>query len=74
MEELKEIIRKMILEIEQKEKIVNVKGGRGGGTGTVYADNTVGVLKMLGHEEGKEKEEYQVKPVKISKVFQRNKK
>ena len=73
MNELKEIILKMIAEIDAKEKIVNVKGGRGGGPGTAHAEKTVSVLRHLGYEEGEEQEEYQLNPVKISKAFKKEK-
>ena len=73
MNELKEIIALMLNEIDKKENILNVKGARGGGYGTAYPDKTVGVLRMLGHEEQDEKQEYELKPVKISKIFARRK-
>lgn len=71
MDELKRLIEQMIREIEAKEKIVNVKGGRGLGPGSVYPEGTVGVLRNLGYEEGEEQEEYKFKPVKISKAFKK---
>ena len=70
MNELKEIIKKLIKEIEKKEtnlRVVSVNGGHG----KVYSDNTVGVLKKLGKEEGEEQEEYVLKPVEISKAFKK---
>ena len=73
MDELKLIISKLLKEIESKEKIVNVKGGRGGGPGSVFSDNTVGVLRMLGNEEGENQKEYILKPVEISKAFKKRK-
>ncbi len=73
MNELKEIIKLLLKEIEHKERIVNVKGGRGGGPGTAYPEGSVGVLKMLGPEEGEEQEEYILKPVKISRAFKKEK-
>lgn len=73
MTDLKEIILELINEIEAKEKIVNVKGGRGGGPGSAYPEGTVGVLKKLGYEHGEKEKEYHLKPVKISKAFKGNK-
>ena len=73
MDELKEIIYKMLNEIEKKEKIVNVKGGKGGGPGSVFPEDTVGVLKMLGSEKGETQEDYILKPVEISKAFKKEK-
>lgn len=70
MNELKEIIRKMILEIEKKETNLRVNSVDGG-HGKVYPDKTVSVLRMLGKEEGEEQKEYILKPVKISKAFKK---
>jgi hypothetical protein len=72
MDELKEIIRKLLNEIEEKETNLNVAGGKGYGAGKAYPNKTVGVLKMLGHEQGKEQETYELKPVEISKAFKRS--
>ena len=70
MDELKEIIEKLLIEIEKKEtnlRVTSVNGGHG----KVYPDNTVGVLKMLGKERGEHQEEYILKPVEISKAFKK---
>ena len=72
MDELKKIIAKILLEIEAKERIVNVKGGKGMGTGTAYPEGTVGALKLLGKEEQEMPEEYEFKPVEISKAFKKD--
>ena len=71
MNDFKKLILEILNEIEKKDSNVNVAGGKGYGTGKVYPDKTVGVLKMLGHEEGEEQENYEFKPVKISKAFKR---
>lgn len=72
MDDLKEIITKLILEIEKKENIVNAVS-KGYGAKKVYSDKTVSVLQMLGKEEGEEQEEYELKPVQISKAFKKGK-
>ena len=75
MKELKEIILKMLNEIEQKENNLKVRGGKGYGFGTAYPDKTVSVLRNLGYQESEDpEEEYDLKPVKISKVFKKEKK
>ena len=71
MKELKMLIESLIKEIEANERIVNVKGGKGGGTGTAYPEGTVSVSRNLGHEEAEKQEKYKLKPVKISKIFLR---
>ena len=68
-DDLKELIFEILNEIEKKETNLSIAGGRGYGSGKAYPNNTVGVLKMLGHEEGESQEEYELKPVKISKAF-----
>lgn len=73
MDELKEIILKMINEIEQKEKIVNIKGGKGNAAGGIYPEDTVAVSSLLGYQK-EEIEKYELKPVKISKAFKKVKK
>ena len=73
MTDLKEIILELINEIEKKETNLNIAGGKGYGAGKAYPNKTVSVLKMLGHEEGEEQEEYKLKPVKISKAFKEKK-
>ncbi len=74
MNELQEIITLLLKEIEEKENIVNVSGAQGYGTGKVRAKDYHGVLKNLGPERSEEKEEYQLKPVKISKAFKKEQK
>ena len=61
----------MINEIEQKEKIVNIKGGRGNAAGGVYPEDTTSVSRLLGDQKNDEQKEYELKPVKISKAFKR---
>lgn len=68
-----QLILKVLNEIEKKETNVNIAGGKGYGAGKVYSNNTVSVLSLLGDEENEESEEYNIKPVKISKVFKRGK-
>lgn len=72
-DDLKELIFEILNEIEKRESNISIAGGRGYGAGKAYPDNTVGVLKMLGHEEGESQEKYELKPVKISKAFKRRK-
>jgi len=75
MDELKEIIKKLLKEIEEKENILNVKGAKGGGTGTARVSNPHPVSKNLGDEKNEtEQKDYELKPVKISKVFTRKNK
>ena len=74
MNNLKELILQILNEIEKKETNLSIAGGRGYGTGKAYPNKTVGVLQMLGSEEGEKKEEYELKPVKISKAFKKDKK
>jgi len=70
MKDLKEIIEKLLIEIEKKETNLNIASVNGG-HGKVYPNNTVGVLKMLGREKGEQQEEYELKPVEISKAFKK---
>ena len=71
------IILEIIKEIEQKEKIINVTGAKGKGIGRIRVNKPHSVSKNLGssmsEEQGQEKEEYEFKPVKISKAFKRRK-
>ena len=70
MTDLRDIMLEILNEIEKKETNVRVNSV-GGGHGKVYSDKTVGVLKMLGKEEGEEQEEYVLEPVEISKAFKK---
>ena len=72
-DDLKELIFEILNEIEKRETNLSIAGGRGYGAGKAYPNNTVGVLKMLGHEEGEDQKEYELKPVKISKAFKKRK-
>lgn len=72
-DDLKELIFEILNEIEKRESNLSIAGGRGYSAGKAYPNNTVGVLKMLGNEEGESQEEYKLKPVKISKAFKRRK-
>ena len=74
MTDLSIIILEILQEIEKKETNLTVAGGKGYGAGKAYPNKSVSVLKMLGHEEGEEIEEYELKPVKISKIFKKEKK
>jgi len=74
MFDLKKLILEILNEIEKKENNLTVAGGRGYGTGKAYPNKTVGVLQMLGEEEGEDQEEYKLKPVKVSKVFKKENK
>ena len=71
--DIHEFMLKILKEIEDKENNMRVAGGRGYSAGKAYPNKTVGVLKMLGDEQGKDSEEYVIKPVKISKAFKRRK-
>ena len=80
MNELKDIIAILLKEIEEKERIVNVTGAEGYGTGTARANKYHGVSTNLGRsmsdelEDMEVPEEYVVKPVKISKAFKKENK
>ena len=74
MNDLKEIIAKLILEIEKKENSVTIAGGHGYSIGKAYPSKGVGVLKLLGKEEEEEEEEYELKPIEISKAFKKENK
>ena len=70
MKELKEIILKLLLEIQKKETNVTLAGGHGYSVGKAYPNNGVGVLKMLGNVDDLEESEEEIEgPVKISKAF-----
>ena len=71
MNELKEIISILIKEIEQKENILNISGARGYGTGKARVKDPHSVSQNLGYEENEEFEEYEIKPVKVSKAFKK---
>ena len=70
MTDLKDLIIEILNEIEKKETNLTVAGARGG-PGKAYPNKTVGVLKMLGEEEGEKQEQYVLKPVEISKAFKK---
>ena len=74
MNELKKIIALLLKEIEEKETILNVSGARGYGTGKARAKKYHGVSKNLGYEDLEEPETYELKPVKISKAFTKERK
>ena len=74
MNGLKEIILLLLKEIESKENILNISGAKGYGTGKARPKNPHSVSKNLGFEEGEESEEYELKPVKISKAFNKENK
>jgi len=69
MTDLQLLMLEILNEIEKKETNLTVAGGKGYSAGKAYPNKTVGVLKMLGNEEGEEQEKYILKPVKISKAF-----
>ena len=74
MNDIKELILEILKEIEEKDSVVARAGGVGYGSGKIYSKKSVGVLKMLGKEYGEEPENYNLKPVKISKAFKRRNK
>ena len=74
MTELKDIIIKILNEIEKKDTNLTIAGGKGYSAGKAYPNKSVGVLKLLGQEEADEEKEYKIKPVKISKAFKKEKK
>jgi hypothetical protein len=69
MKELKEIIKMLLNEIEKKENILNISGGKGYGVGKARVKDPHPVSRNLGVVEEIEEEEYVLKPVKISKAF-----
>ena len=69
-----DVLISLITEVEDNRNNLSIKGGRGYSAGTVYPDKTVGVLKLLGHEDGQEEEDYILKPVQVSKAFKKEKK
>ena len=73
MNKFKKLIEALIKEIEQSDNILNVHGAKGYGTGKARVKDPHPVSKNLGHERGEEQEEYELKPVKISKAFKRRK-
>lgn len=68
---LYEIMLKVLNEIEKKDTNLTIAGGKGYGTGKVYPNKTVSVLKMLGKEHNEKPKEYKIKPVKVSKAFKK---
>jgi len=74
MTDIVRLIEALIKEIEQNDNILNISGGRGYGTGKARVKDPHPVSKNLGKEEGEEQEEYNLKPVKISKAFKKEKK
>lgn len=74
MTDLKELILELLNEIEEKDSVISRAGGVGYGSGKIYSKKSVGVLKMLGKEHGEEPDDYELKPVKISKAFKRRRK
>ncbi len=73
MEDLKELINQILNEIEHKENIINLSGGRGYGVGEAKPKDPHPVSRNLGKGYGEEQEEYELKPVKVSKAFKRRK-
>ena len=71
MTDLKDLILELLNEIEARDSVVARAGGTGYGSGKIYNKKSVGVLKKLGKEYGEEPEDYEIKPVKISKAFKR---
>ena len=67
------LIVEILSEISENENNVSIAGGRGYSAGKVYSDKTVSVLRNLGIKTKDEEEEYEIKPVKISKAFKRRK-
>ena len=73
MEDLKSLINQILNEIEQKDNIINLSGGRGYGVGSAKPKDPHPVSRNLGKEDGEDQEEYELKPVKVSKAFKRRK-
>ena len=71
---MKEIILEILNEIEKKDSVISIAGGRGYSAGKAYPSKSVGVLQLLGHEEGEKQEIYKFKPVEISKIFKKREK
>ena len=80
MEKLHEIMLAILNEIEKKDTILTVAGGKGYSAGKAYPNDAVGVSRLLGKSEygledtDPEEEQYQNEPVKISKAFTKRKK
>ena len=67
-----EIMLRFLNEVESKESNVTIAGGRGYSIGKAYPSKGVGVMRMLGKDpdfESDEENDSYNKPVKISKVF-----
>ena len=71
MNDFKQLVLEILNEIEKKETNLSITG-KGYSAGKAYPNKTVGVLKMLGYEEGEDQEKYELKPVEISKAFKRS--
>ena len=69
-----QLMLEILSEIEKKDTNLTVAGGKGYSAGKAYPNKTVGVLKMLGKEYKEKPEEYELKPVKVSKAFKKEKK
>jgi hypothetical protein len=73
MNNIKLIILEILNEIEKKDTILTVAGGRGYSAGKAYSNKSVGVLRLLGYEEGEpESEEKEYEKVKVSKAFKKD--
>jgi hypothetical protein len=70
---MKDIIIRIINEIEKRENNLTIAGGRGYGAGKAYPNKTVSVLQLLGSEYKEKSSEYVHKPVEISKIFKKGK-
>jgi hypothetical protein len=68
-DDMKKIYLAVLNEIEKRETNLSIAGGKGSGAGKAYPNKSVGVLQLLGYEENELPEEYEIKPVKISKAF-----
>ena len=73
MTDLNKLILEILNEIEENDNILNLSGIKGYGTGHARIKDPHSVSEKLGTEKGEEKEEYKLKPVKISKIFKRGK-
>ena len=60
----------LLKEIEEKYNVVNVRGGRGLGTGHPYPSKNYD-KPTYGEQQNMKKEKYTLKPVKISKIFKK---
>ena len=65
-----ELMMMIIEELELRQKVVNVRGGRGYSAGHPHAPRQISGYDVINPAE-EEPEEYTNKPVKVSKAFRK---